>query len=89
VELPAEVVEDAKKRLRRAVGQVQAVERMLEEGRDCRDVLVQLLAATKALERARLRLGAAGLAWCAQHPERAAEEGCTFEALERVFTRLA
>ena len=30
--LPEEVVDDVRKRLRRAAGQVQGVERMLEEG---------------------------------------------------------
>ena len=50
MELPEDVVADLRKRLRRAAGQVQGVERMLEEGRECRDVVTQLSAATKALE---------------------------------------
>ncbi len=36
MELPNDVVDDVRKRLRRAAGQVQAVERMLAEGRECR-----------------------------------------------------
>jgi DNA-binding FrmR family transcriptional regulator len=41
VQLPDEVVDDLRKRLRRAGGQVQAVENMLAEGRECRDVVTQ------------------------------------------------
>ena len=35
MEMPDDVVADVRKRLRRAGGQVQAVERMLDEGREC------------------------------------------------------
>ena len=42
MQLPDEVVEDLRKRLRRAGGQVQAVETMLAEGRECRDIVTQL-----------------------------------------------
>ncbi len=37
-------------RLRRAEGQVRGVQRMLEEGRPCEDVITQLLAARSALD---------------------------------------
>jgi DNA-binding FrmR family transcriptional regulator len=56
VQLPDEVVDDVRKRLRRVAGEVQGVERMLDEGRECRDVLTQLTAASKALEQAGFRL---------------------------------
>lgn len=39
-------------RLKRAQGQLAAVTRMLEEGRDCKDVVTQLAAVSKALDRA-------------------------------------
>ena len=64
MQLPDEVVDDVRKRLRRVAGQVQGVERMLEEGRECRDVVTQLSAASKALEQAGFRLVAAGLTYC-------------------------
>ena len=50
MQLPDEVVRDLRKRLKRAGGQVQAVETMLAEGRECRDIVMQLSAATKALD---------------------------------------
>ena len=50
MQLPDEVVDDLRLRLKRAGGQVQAVEAMLAGGRECRDIVTQLSAATKALE---------------------------------------
>jgi DNA-binding FrmR family transcriptional regulator len=88
VQLPDDVVADVRRRLRRVAGQVSALDRMLADGRDCRDVLVQLSAASHALERAGFKLVAAGLAYCAEHPEEA-DEGLRPEVLERLFLRLA
>jgi DNA-binding FrmR family transcriptional regulator len=88
MELPPAIVDDVRKRLRRAAGQVQAVERMLVEGRECRDVVTQLSAATKALEQAGFKLVAAGLAYCVEHPEEAAADGYPLESVERMFMKL-
>ena len=88
MELPVDVVEDVRKRLRRAAGQVQAVERMLADGRECRDVVTQLSAATKALEQAGFKLVAAGLSYCVEHPDEAAADGYPLEAVERMFMKL-
>jgi DNA-binding FrmR family transcriptional regulator len=89
MELPDEVVDDLRKRLRRATGQVQAVERMLTEGRECRDIVTQLSAATKALEQTGFRLVAAGLTYCLEHPEEAAASGYPLEEVQRLFTKLS
>lgn len=89
MQLPDDVVDDVRKRLHRVAGQVQAVERMLDEGSECRDVVTQLSAATKALEQAGLRLVAAGLTYCVQHPDEAEEEGYAIESVERMFMKLA
>ena len=43
-------------RLRRVEGQIRGIQRMLEEGRECVDVLTQLAAARSALDRAGLLL---------------------------------
>ncbi|MDA8183775.1 MAG: metal-sensitive transcriptional regulator [Actinomycetota bacterium] len=63
------------KRLRRAGGQVGAVERMLAEGRDCREVITQLSAAIRALEQAGFRLLAGGLSSCLEQAGEAGEAG--------------
>lgn len=89
MELPEEVVEDVCKRLRRVAGQIQGVERMLAEGRECRDVLAQLSAATRALEQAGFKLVASGLAYCLEHPQEAAADGYPLQAIEKMFLRLA
>jgi DNA-binding FrmR family transcriptional regulator len=89
MELPDEVVKDLSVRLRRVEGQVHAVERMLSEGRECRDVVTQLSAATKALEQVGFRLIASGLTYCVQHPEEAAESGYPLDEVQRLFTKLA
>jgi DNA-binding FrmR family transcriptional regulator len=89
MELPEEVVDDLRKRLKRAEGQVHGVEAMLAEGRECRDIVTQLRAATKALEQVGFRLIASGLTYCVQHPEEAAESGYPLDEVQRMFTKLA
>jgi DNA-binding FrmR family transcriptional regulator len=89
MEIPSEVVDDVRKRIRRAGGQVQAVDRMLGEGRECREVVTQLSAATKALEQAAFKLIAAGLTYCVERPEQAEAEGYALEDVERMFMKLA
>jgi DNA-binding FrmR family transcriptional regulator len=89
MEFPDEVVDDVRKRLRRVAGQVQAVERMIGEGRECREVVTQITAATKALEQAGFKLIAAGLTYCVERPDEAQADGYALEEIERMFLRLA
>jgi DNA-binding FrmR family transcriptional regulator len=89
VQIPEDVVSDVGKRLRRVAGQVQAVERMLTEGRECREVVTQLSAATKALEQAGFKLVAAGLTYCMERPEEAEADGYALADVERMFMKLA
>jgi len=89
VELPEDVVKDARRRLHRAAGQLDAVDRMLADGRECKDIVMQLSAATKALEQVGFKILAAGLTYCVEHPEEAAERGYPLEEVQRMFMRLA
>ena len=89
MELPKETVADLTKRLRRAEGQVRGVQQMLADGRDCREILTQLSAATKALEQAGFLLVAAGLTWCVSDPERATAEGYALGDVQKMFMKLA
>jgi DNA-binding FrmR family transcriptional regulator len=89
VELPEETIADLMRRLRRAEGQVRGVQQMLSEGRDCRDVVTQLSAVTKALEQTGFLLVAAGLRWCVSDPERAAAEGYALDDVQKMFLKLA
>ncbi len=88
MEFEAVVLDDVIKRLRRAQGQIGGVIRMIEEGRDCADVVTQLAAASRALDRAGFRLVASGLRDCIAHPDRSADAP-TEEELERLFLSLA
>jgi DNA-binding FrmR family transcriptional regulator len=51
-------------RIKRAQGQLAGVLKMLEEGRECEDVVTQLAAVSKALDRAGFAIVATGLQQC-------------------------
>lgn len=51
-------------RLRRIEGQVRGLQRMLEEGRDCTEVVTQIAAARAALDRVGHRVVALNLQHC-------------------------
>lgn len=89
MELPDEVTAEVRKRLRRVAGQVQGVERMLEDGRDCKEVVAQISAAAKALEQAGFRVVAAGLTYCLEHPAEAEAEGYALDSVQKMFMHLA
>jgi DNA-binding FrmR family transcriptional regulator len=89
VQLPEEVIDDLRKRLHRVAGQIEGIERMLDAGRECRDVVTQISAATKALEQAGFRLVAAGLTYCLAYPEAAETDGYPLEEVQRMFMKLA
>jgi len=69
--------------------QVKAIERMLDEGRECREVVTQISAATKALEQVGFKLVASGLTYCVAHPEDAAADGYSLDDVQRMFMKLA
>jgi len=48
--------EDISRRLRRIEGQVRGIQKMLEEGRDCEDMLTQTMATRSALDQVGARL---------------------------------
>jgi len=89
MELPDEVIRDVRTRLRRVAGQLEGIERMLDDGRECRDVVTQISAANKALEQAGFRLVAAGLTYCVANPEQAEGEGYPMEEVQKMFMKLA
>lgn len=88
MELPEEIVDDVMKRLRRVEGQVRGIQQMLRDGRECRELVTQLSAATRALEQAGFRLVASGLSYCLSNPEQAAIDGYDVDDLERLFMKL-
>jgi DNA-binding FrmR family transcriptional regulator len=75
-------------RLRRVEGQIRGLQHMLEDGRDCADVITQFAASMRALEQAGYRYFAMTLTACALDPERAALDGYDAERLEKLFMQL-
>ena len=89
MEIAPEVRDDLHRRLRRIEGQVRGIQAMLEEERECRDVVTQIAAATKALEQVGFNLVAAGLTWCIGNPERSRREGYSIDDVQKMFLKLA
>jgi DNA-binding FrmR family transcriptional regulator len=75
----------ARDRLVRANGQIAGVIKMLDEGRDCTDILTQLSAANTALTRAGFAIIATGMAQCGNDESGSADRA----SLERAFMSLA
>jgi DNA-binding FrmR family transcriptional regulator len=71
-------------RLRRAQGQLAGVIAMVEEGRDCRDVVTQLAAVSRALDRAGFKIVATNMRECL-----AGKSALSTDELERLFLALA
>lgn len=74
-------------RLRRAQGQIGGVIRLIEEGRDCKDVVTQLAAVNRALDRAGFAIVSSGMRECFT-----SEDGLRSEdqaTMEKLFLTLA
>lgn len=80
---------DAVKRLRRIEGQIGGVIKMLEEHRDCTDVIAQLKAASRALDRTGFKLLCAGMRQCFSAPAAGGPEPMSPEETEKLFISLA
>lgn len=74
-------------RIKRAQGQLAGVLRMLEEGRDCEDVITQLAAVSRALDRAGFAIVASGLQQCLAAG--ASSGDADVKRMEKLFLSLA
>lgn len=75
----------ARDRLARVQGQIGGIVKMIDEGRDCTDILQQLSAASTALTRAGFSIVSTGMAHCANEPNNSDSK----VALEKAFMSLA
>jgi len=73
-------------RLRRAHGQLAGVIAMIENGRDCQDVVTQLAAVSRALDRAGFKIVASGLRQCLTAD---GDAPMSEEQMEKLFLSLA
>jgi DNA-binding FrmR family transcriptional regulator len=76
-------------RLRRAQGQLAGVISMIEQGRDCKDVVTQLAAVSRALDRAGFKIVATGLRECVTGDTADGKKPMTEGELEKLFLALA
>jgi DNA-binding FrmR family transcriptional regulator len=74
-------------RLRRAEGQIGGVLRMIEQGRDCKDIVTQLVAVNHALDRAGFAIIASSLKQCLAEPDGATSADA--RNLEKLFLSLS
>lgn len=81
MQFPTETSVEVIKRLRRLEGQIRGVQRMIDEGAECRDIVTQLAAAKGALDRVGFKLMSAALT--------NADPDVDVEELEKLFLKLS
>lgn len=91
MDLPPQIQTEIINRLRRASGQIDGVIAMMQSGRSCRDVVTQLSAASRAVDRAGYKLIATNMKECllaeAANPDHTPE--ITSAELEKLFLTLS
>ena len=87
MQFPEEVTDDLTKRLRRIEGQENNT-LIVVEG-ICADVVTQIAAVSKALDRVGMKLVASGLTYCVENPEEASASGYDLARVEKLFMQLS
>jgi hypothetical protein len=82
-----EQIDAISKRVKRAQGQLGAVARMLEEGRNCDEIVIQMSAVSKAINTAAFTLISASLKECIVEGKTNSE--AVTEKLQKLFLSLA
>lgn len=72
-------------RLKRAYGQLAGIMNMIDSDRDCSEVLTQLAAVSKAIDRAAFSIISAGLEQCFANPESTDQDRARLEKLFHAF----
>ncbi|PZT77179.1 MULTISPECIES: metal-sensitive transcriptional regulator [unclassified Streptomyces] len=89
LDMAAEELKSALNRLKRAQGQIAGIIKMIEEGRDCEDVITQLAAVSRALDRAGFAIIATGLQQCMAEEQPTVDRNQMRTRLEKLFLSLA
>ncbi len=87
MDVDSQTMASAIKRLRRAQGQIGGIIRMLEEGRDCEEIVTQVAAVSKALDRAGFSIISVGLKQCLTAPDGTGSVDAA--KMEKLFLSLA
>ena len=88
MQVPSSELTDVVSRLRRVEGQIAGIVRMIEEGRECKDVVTQLAAAARALDKAGFKIIATGLRHCVTENDEGVRDVDLAE-MEKLFLSLA
>ncbi|HNJ79339.1 MAG TPA: metal-sensitive transcriptional regulator [Marmoricola sp.] len=86
MQLNPDELTDVTKRLRRAQGQIGGILKMIEDGRECRDIVTQMAAVSKALDKAGFAMIATGMKQCMTNQADTSED---VAAMEKLFLSLA
>jgi len=82
-------IDDLVMRLKRVEGQIRGIQKMLQEGRDCKQIIQQITAARKAMDRVGLSLLYTMLEMCmAREAQGHTSPGYSRQELEKAFLNL-
>lgn len=87
-QIPEHEVSRIANRLRRAQGQLGAVLAMIEDGRDCRDIVTQLSAVSSAVDRAGFAIIASAMKECLRDGSDG-DQALEVAQLEKMFLSLS
>ncbi len=88
IKLQEDQRQDLKRRLARVEGQIRGISKMIDDARQCKDIVTQISAVSKALEQIGFRLVASQISYCLENPEEALKGGCTLADVEKLFLKL-
>ena len=86
MELNPDELQAIVKRLKRAQGQIGGILKMIDDGRECQDIVTQLAAVSKAVDRAGFAVIALGLRQCIVDPD---SHEMAVDSMEKLFLSLA
>lgn len=86
MQIEPSVSRDVVLRLKRARGQLDGILAMIDDERSCAEIVTQLAAVSKALDRVGFKIVASGLQQCLEHGE---DSPMSREDLEKLFLSLA
>ena len=86
MELNPDEMQAIVKRLKRAQGQIGGIIKMIDDGRECQDIVTQLASVSKAVVRAGFAVIALGLRQCIVDPD---SHEMDVDSMEKLFLSLA
>jgi DNA-binding FrmR family transcriptional regulator len=89
MQFPDEISKKTNHRLSRLNGQIAAIEKMIDNKQDCKQILIQLSAANNALQAATVHLFTAALKYCALNANSMDhDKDYDFEDIEKLFAKM-